>query len=103
MLEQTQQDSAATIAELERRITKLEEDIRAADARFKIFFQATPLGLFESTEEGFCTYISPEWAELTGRPPSELLGFGWHNTLHPEEVEKAREVWHNAHVTGGPY
>ncbi|MDE3744280.1 MULTISPECIES: PAS domain-containing protein [Methylobacterium] len=31
------------------------------------------------------TYICEEWSAVTGQPPSESLGLGWLEAVHPEE------------------
>ncbi len=87
--------------EIERRAADLA--LRALEARFDTFCQATPLGIFETDEIGSCYYVSSQWQAITGRPLESLLGFGWRQILHPDDVAAAREAWRVAHEQGRPY
>ena len=87
--------------EIER--VRADESLRGSEARFDTFCQATPLGLYECNQEGFCTYISSQWETLTGRTVSELMGVGWRQIIHPDDLAAARETWSQAHLRGRPY
>ena len=34
-----------------------------------------------------CTYVSPAWTRITGRPPAEAWGEGWARIVHPDDAE----------------
>jgi PAS domain S-box-containing protein len=87
--------------EIERQ--RAEESLRAAEARFETYYQAAPMGIFECDAEGSCTYVSSQWEKLTGRPVAELLGVGWRQIVHPDDLPDAREKWRMAHLAGRPY
>ncbi|MBI5546072.1 MAG: PAS domain-containing protein, partial [Deltaproteobacteria bacterium] len=46
--------------------------------------------------DGACDYLSQQWAEYTGVPTAEQLGYGWLEQLHPEDRERARGGWRAA-------
>ncbi|WP_406857695.1 PAS domain-containing protein [Alsobacter sp. KACC 23698] len=35
---------------------------------------------------------SPQWAAVTGQAPSDMLGWGWLNAVHPADRERTREA-----------
>ncbi|MBI2824896.1 MAG: PAS domain S-box protein [Planctomycetia bacterium] len=82
---------------------RVDEALRAGEARFRTFCEAAPLAIFECDERGFCAYMSPHWQRMTGRSPSENLGFGWLSTVHPEDVPDLREAWLRAVGERGPF
>jgi two-component system sensor histidine kinase/response regulator len=40
-----------------------------------------------------CDYFSTQWTEHTGVEEAELLGWGWLQTLHPDDHEPTRRFW----------
>ncbi|HEY4311943.1 MAG TPA: PAS domain S-box protein [Pirellulales bacterium] len=87
--------------EIER--VRADEALRTSEARFRTLCEASPMGVFESDERGFCTYISTQWEELMKRPNEQLLGFGWSSFVHPDDIQRARAVWREASSQRRPY
>jgi PAS domain S-box-containing protein len=54
--------------------------------------------LFETDPSGECIWVSASYIAMTGRPLSELLGWGWTNAIHSEDVEEVRAAWNMAVV-----
>ncbi|HPT96525.1 MAG TPA: PAS domain S-box protein [Armatimonadota bacterium] len=73
----------------------VEDAIRASETRFRILSTSAPIGIFELDAEGRCQYVNTRWEAITGRTSEEGLGFGWHQTIHPEDrewlLQEARE------------
>ncbi len=84
--------------EIER--VRADEALRTSEARFRTLCQASPMGVFESDQRGYCSYISTQWETLTGRRNDQLLGFGWASFVHPDDIGHAREVWRRACAEG---
>ena len=49
--------------------------------------------LFETDADGECVWVSASYIAMTGRPLSELLGWGWTNAIHPDDIENVRIAW----------
>ena len=49
--------------------------------------------LFETDAVGECVWVSASYIAMTGRPLSELLGWGWTNAIHPGDIEEVRAAW----------
>jgi PAS domain S-box-containing protein len=43
-----------------------------------------------------CIYLSKQWYEITGRTPSQDLGFGWVENTHPDDREAASKAFFTA-------
>jgi PAS domain S-box-containing protein len=43
--------------------------------------------MHQVNQEGWCTYINARWKETTGMDAADGLGFGWLQTLNPDERE----------------
>ncbi len=49
---------------------------------------ATPALSWSATEARGNDWLSPSWAAYTGRPLAELLGEGWTQSVHPEDLDR---------------
>ena len=43
--------------------------------------------IWVTDHKGNCTYLSPEWHDLTGQKLDEALGAGWTEAIHPDDRE----------------
>jgi len=48
---------------------------------------------FETNAEGLCTWVSPAYAKLCGRPAADLMGWGWVIAIHDDDIETVRQEW----------
>ena len=49
--------------------------------------------IFETDSIGRCTWASASYLNMTGRPFSEINGYGWTNAIHPEDLQDVRREW----------
>lgn len=61
--------------------------------RVKAFNRDTSEGMFESDATGACVWVNRTYCRITERTESEVLGWGWLNIVHPDEVEEIRKHW----------
>jgi PAS domain S-box-containing protein len=56
--------------------------------------EADPFWVISSTTDatGRCTYLDERWRGFTGQDPSEALGYGWLDVLHPDDRDKTVET-----------
>jgi PAS domain-containing protein len=47
--------------------------------------EALPQLVWSATPDGACDYFSTQWTQHTGVPESDLLGWRWLATLHPDD------------------
>jgi PAS domain S-box-containing protein len=69
------------------------EELEIVEAQWHSLVEALPQFVWSCRPDGFCDYISNQWAEYSGVPAAELLGSGWLDTLHPADragVENSR-------------
>lgn len=87
-------------------VTDITQRQRAAAAlleseqRFRSLAESLPHLVWTCAPDGRCDYLSRQWAEYTGRPEAEQLGFGWAEQLHPEDRERVQAEWARATVRG---
>ena len=83
---------------------RAERDLLAAEAEELRQIVATlPQIVWTARPDGWHTYFNRNWTEFTGLSLGESLGHGWNPPFHPEDRERAREVWDAATSSGKPY
>lgn len=65
-----------------------EAQVRASEAKFRHLAETLPHMVWESDGAGNARYISPRWESFTGRPARELLGRGWAESIHPDDLDR---------------
>jgi PAS domain S-box-containing protein len=81
----------------------LRREVREKELRFRTLTEAIPQLIWTSAADGRCDYLSSRWVEFTGEPIERHLGYGWFDSLHPDDVERAREEWARAVDSGSNY
>ncbi|MGD0042954.1 MAG: PAS domain S-box protein [Isosphaeraceae bacterium] len=79
-------------AELDR----LNESLRQSEERYRSLAIATAQIVWTKNPEGKVVEDMPKWRTFTGKSEEELRGWGWVDSLHPEDRERTRAVWSEA-------
>jgi PAS domain S-box-containing protein len=53
--------------------------------------------------DGSAEFANRAWHEYTGRSSPELSGWGWHATIHPDDLPNFIQEWTVATATGKPF
>ncbi len=77
--------------------------LRESQERYQALAESLPHLVWTSNPEGECDYLSRQWAEYTGRPTEEQLGYAWAENIHPEERERALTAWAEAIARGNQF
>ncbi|MGA2702176.1 MAG: PAS domain S-box protein [Isosphaeraceae bacterium] len=79
-------------AELDR----LNESLRQSEGRYRSLAIATAQIVWTTNPEGEVVEDMPMWRAFTGKSEEELRGWGWVDSLHPEDRERTTAVWSEA-------
>ena len=96
-------DVAANQAAVVLQHARMNEALRHSETRFRTMADNAPALLWVTDATGSCTYLSKQWYEFTGRTPERDLGIGWLETVHPDDVQHATEVFAEAHARHVPF
>src|SRR5690606_32720033 len=77
--------------ELEAR-RQAEAALRASEARFRLLADNAPVLIWMSGLENEATHFNKTWLDFTGRPLEEQLGFGWIESIHPDDRASCTET-----------
>jgi PAS domain S-box-containing protein len=62
-----------------------EQQLKSSIELFRNMADNTPVIIWITSNDGFCTYLNKQWYDLTGQTPQEALGFGWLDAVHDDE------------------
>ena len=75
--------------------------LRASEERFRGLVENANDIIYALTTDGVFSYVSPNWKRFLGHEPSEVEGQPFETFVHPDEIEKCREVIRSV-AAGGP-
>lgn len=73
-----------------------EHQISRIEKRFAHIAQATPVGIFQTDNEGNCIFVNNKWLDITGNTLAGAMGTGWTETLHPDDKQKVFDAWQSS-------
>lgn len=73
------------------------------DERFLFLGDAIPHQVWTAAPDGQLTYVNQRVLEYFGRSHEQLLGSGWLDTLHPDDVAECTKRWGMSLGSGEPY
>ena len=73
-----------------------EESLRESERRFASLAAAAPVAIFRINRDNECIYVNEFWTRITGQESSVALGYGWIETIHPDDREQIHQQWTQA-------
>jgi PAS domain S-box-containing protein len=89
-------DNSRLVAALEKQRTRAEE----ASRHYRFLADSMPQLVWTADARGRIDYVNERWVVFTGRPVEAVLGSGWRDVVHPDDLDRTLEAWSTA-VTGG--
>jgi PAS domain S-box-containing protein len=99
--ERSRQLAAAEASEQRLRHTQIE--LADSEARFRNMADNTPVMMWVTDPDGYCTYLNRVWYEFTGQKEEEALGYGWLDATHPDDRLVAEQVFIEANAARRPF
>lgn len=70
---------------------------------FRQLADAMPQMVWSTQPDGAHDYYNAQWYAFTGAPVGSTDGEAWNGMFHPDDQERAWEVWRRSLATGEPY
>lgn len=67
----------------ERRRTR--ERLQESEGRFRALADSAPMLIWMTGADGGAVFVNRTWLDFTGRPLQDQIGFGWSQSVHPED------------------
>ncbi|SDP75706.1 hybrid sensor histidine kinase/response regulator [Desulforhopalus singaporensis] len=87
---ETELKNAKISAEVSKNELKKREEI------FRFITENMPQMVWTTSKDGAVDYFSNQWANYSGLPLSDLLGWGWTQLVHPDDLKKTLKIWETA-------
>jgi PAS domain S-box-containing protein len=75
---------------------RAERALQRSEERYRSLTVATTQIVWSTNANGEMLTDMPEWRALTGATVDEIRGFGWLDSLHPDDRDKTALVWRTA-------
>jgi PAS domain S-box-containing protein len=102
----TKEHLVKELADCRQRVTELEvseaehkraeEALRKSEERYRAFLAATTQVVWTTNAAGEVVEDLPTWRDVTGQSVEAIKGWGWIEAVHPDDRERAAQVWTEA-------
>ncbi|NNM72827.1 hybrid sensor histidine kinase/response regulator [Enterovirga aerilata] len=76
---------------------------RESDARLKAIVDSVDQMIWSTRPDGFHDFYNQRWYDYTGVPEGSTDGEAWNGMFHPDDRERAWDLWRRCLATGEPY
>ncbi len=73
--------------------------LRASEHRYASLAASSPVGIFRTNMEGYCTYVNDRYCQISGLAVSDAMGAHWQHGLHPDDRQLVIDTWRQALAT----
>src|SRR5260370_1470672 len=81
---------------------RAKEALHASEESFRLIVDSIPAFAWYASPDGKIEYLNQRIMDFTAERQENLVGFGWANVLHPEDVESTKDAWLHSVETGEP-
>ncbi len=73
-----------------------EEALRSSELRFRSVADSSPVMIWLAGFDGSISWFNRVWLDFTGRSMQDSCGFGWIDSVHPDDMEDLLRKYHAA-------
>jgi PAS domain S-box-containing protein len=73
-----------------------QQALQRSQEKYRALAVHAPVGIFEATTDGQCTFVNDAWTAITGYSLPEVLEPGRDSVVHPDDIPRLSEVWTRA-------
>jgi PAS domain S-box-containing protein len=84
-----------------RQRKRAEVALRESEGRFRNLANTAPVMIVASGADGRATFFNKTWLDFTGRTMEQELGYGWTESVHPEDRDHAIAKYSNSFLERG--
>jgi PAS domain S-box-containing protein len=99
-------DSALSFCAFIRDITDrkdMEQALVESRQHYRALAESLPNLVWTCRPDGYCDFLSRQWAEYTGQPAEEQVGSAWAAHVHPDDRARVQAEWEAATRRGDTY
>ena len=77
--------------------------VEKSNQEFRFVTDFMPQIIWATKPDGYHDFYNKRWYDYTGLTYEQSKGTGWNTALHPDDQERAWQVWRHSLETGEPY
>jgi len=82
---------------------RAEAVLRESEERFRLMADSAPVLLSINEPDGTKTFVNRAYVEFWGAPEENILGRGWREAVHPDDLPALEAAWTEAMRTRAPF
>jgi PAS domain S-box-containing protein len=86
-----------------REANRTEEALASSERELRLLVEAIPALLWRAGPEGNIEYVNKRVLDYLGAPLSEVIGWGWMDKVHPDDVAFKVRTWLQNLESGKPH
>ena len=84
-------------------VVKSRQQVEATERRFQFMLNAIPQQVWTASADGDWNYVNEIIVDDFGHPNTEIVGRGWQNFIHPDDLPACLMAWQRALSSGREY
>ena len=68
-------------------------DFNDTETQYAVLAESLPQLVWSARPNGDVDYVNRRWREYTGRSGEQILGDGWQESVHPDDLERASRIF----------
>ena len=85
-------NSLGTVQDITEKV-RIQENLKQSELLFRTLTTVSPVGIYQTDQEGNCSFVNQKWSEIAGMELEKALGRGWMKAIHPEDRAMVFELW----------
>jgi PAS domain S-box-containing protein len=81
---------------IEIELIKAKERAEESEVKFKAYTEQSPVAIYTTDVHGDCVYANQTYLDMLGLSLNDVLGKGWLNALHPDDVKWTSDSWYKS-------
>jgi len=81
---------------------RTEEALRSSEGNLAAIVNTIPTAAWTTRPDGYCDFLNRVWLDYAGMTVEEAQGWGWAESIHPEDRKKLVEEWQSCLASGTP-
>jgi PAS domain S-box-containing protein len=82
---------------------RAEAALRESEVRFRVLADSAPMMVWMAGTDGMRDFVNQTWLQFTGRHPTQEMGLGWAEGLHPNDYTRCTMEFRKAFEARQPF
>jgi PAS domain S-box-containing protein len=75
-------------------------DFKDTETQYAVLAESLPQLVWSARPDGYVDYVNRRWREYTGRSGEQILGDGWQESVHADDLAETRDHWRRSLESG---